>query len=73
MILHYTRKVLLIMLALLLSVLFTNSCSERSFEKPEATDEQQGRAKIMANQENSNIGKRFPEVTAESLAKTCLK
>jgi hypothetical protein len=58
------------MLVLVLSVLFANSCSERSFEKPEAKDEQQGRAKIMANQENSNIGKRFPEVTAESLAKT---
>ena len=70
MILNHTRNVLFIMLLLLLSVFFTYSCSERSFEKPEATEEQQGRTKIMANQENSNIGKRFPEVTAESLAKT---
>ena len=70
MIMNHTRNVLFIMLVLVLSVLFANSCSERSFEKPEVTDEQQGRAKIMANQENSNIGKRFPEVTAESLAKT---
>jgi hypothetical protein len=70
MILSYTRNVFFIMLLLVLSVLLTNSCSERSFEKPEATEEQQGRAKSMDNQENSNIGKRFPEVTAESLAKT---
>ena len=70
MILNPTRNVLFIMLLLSLSVLFTNSCSERSSEKTEVTDEQQGRGKIMDKQENSNIGKRFPEVTAESLAKT---
>ena len=70
MILNHTRNVLFIMLLLSLSIFFANSCSERSFEKSEETNEQQGRAQIMSNQENSNIGKRFPEVTAESLAKT---
>ncbi len=70
MIVRPNRNVLFIILLFGFGILFMNSCSERSFEKQEATDEQQGRAKIMANQENSNIGKRFPEVTAESLAKT---
>jgi hypothetical protein len=70
MIINHTRNILFIMVLLLLSVLFENGCSERSFEQPEATDKQGGRTKTMANQDNANIGKRFPEVTAESLAKT---
>ena len=47
-----------------------NSCSETSLERPTVKDEQPGREKIMTDQANPNIGKRFPEVTAESLAKT---
>ena len=50
-------------------VLLTSSCSDTSLEKPTAKDEQPGR-KIMTDPSNPNLGKRFPEVTAESLAKT---
>ena len=51
-------------------LLLANSCSETSVERPTIKDEQPGRKKIMTDQANPNIGKRFPEVTAESLAKT---
>jgi hypothetical protein len=51
-------------------IFLVSSCSETSLEKQTEKDEQPRREKIMTDQENSNIGKRFPEVTAESLAKT---
>jgi hypothetical protein len=51
-------------------LLLANSCSDTSLEKQTAKDEQPGREKIMTDQTNPNIGKKFPEVTAESLAKT---
>jgi len=51
-------------------VFLISSCSDKSLEKPPAEDAQPGRGKIMTDQANPNIGKRFPEVTAESLAKT---
>jgi hypothetical protein len=51
-------------------IFLVSSCSETSLEKQTEKDEQPRREKIMIDQENSNIGKRFPEVTAESLAKT---
>ena len=51
-------------------LLLANRCSDPSLEKPTPKDEQPGREKIMTDPTNPNIGKRFPEVTAESLAKT---
>ena len=51
-------------------IVLASSCSDTSFEKSSAKDEQPGRKDIMTDQANPNIGKRFPEVTAESLAKT---
>lgn len=50
--------------------LLANSCSDTSLEKPAGKDKQPGREKTMTDQANPNIGKRFPDVTAESLAKT---
>lgn len=58
-------------ITLLVSVLLlTHSCSDTSLQKSNRQDEQPGREKIMNDQANSNIGKRFPEVKAASLAKT---
>jgi len=51
-------------------LLLANSCSDTSLEKPTVNDEQPGREKIMTDQTSLNIGKRFPEVTAQSLANT---
>jgi hypothetical protein len=51
-------------------LLLAISCSDTSLERPIAKDKQPGRKKVMTDQANPNIGKRFPEVTAESLAKT---
>jgi hypothetical protein len=51
-------------------LLLVNSCSDKSLEEPNEKYEKPGRKIIMTDQENPNIGKRFPEVTAESLAKT---
>lgn len=52
------------------ALLLSNSCSDTSLQKTTGSDEQPGKEKIMTDQENANIGKRFPEVKAESLAKT---
>ena len=62
--------VLFLIMILGCGLLLLTSCSDTSMQKTSQKDEQQGRTKIMTNQENPNIGKRFPEVTAESLAKT---
>ena len=51
-------------------LLLVNSCSDTSLQTTAGKDEKPGRKKIMTDKSNSNIGKRFPEVTAESLAKT---
>ena len=64
------------LIAVLLVILFgcglllASSCSDTSLEKPTEKDAQPGRGKIMTDQVNPNFGKRFPEVTAASLAKT---
>ena len=62
--------VLCMLLLLGCGLLIANSCSDTSLQKTTGSDEQPGKEKIMTDQENSNIGKRFPEVKAESLAKT---
>jgi hypothetical protein len=46
------------------------SFSDTSFTKSTARAEQAERRDSMTDQANPNIGKRFPEVTADSLAKT---
>jgi len=51
-------------------IFLAGSCSDTSFEKSSAQDEPAVRSAVMTDQANPNIGKRFPEVTAESLAKT---
>ena len=64
------------LIALLLVILFgcglllANSCSDTSLEKPTEKHEQPERENIMIDQANPNVGKRFPEITAKSLAKT---
>ena len=62
--------VLFLIIVLGCGLLSATGCSDTSLQKTSENDEQQGRTKIMGNQENPNLGKRFPEVTAESLAKT---
>jgi len=61
---------LFIMLLFGCGLLLANSCSDTSLQKTTGSEEQPGKEKIMTDQDNSNIGKRFPEVKAESLAKT---
>ena len=64
------------LIALLLVILFgcglllANSCSDTSLEKLTEKHEQPERENIMIDQANPNVGKRFPEITAKSLAKT---
>jgi len=61
---------LLTIILLMCVIYLSNSCSDTSLQKTNGKDEQPGREKIMNDQVNSNIGKRFPEVKAASLAKT---
>ena len=70
MTLKHNSFTLSILLLLGCGILIANSCSDTSLQKTTGSDEQPGKEKIMTEQENSNIGKRFPEVKAESLAKT---
>jgi hypothetical protein len=51
-------------------VVLASSFSNTSFDTSSAQEEQPARRDSMTEQANPNIGKRFPEVTAESLAKT---
>ncbi len=51
-------------------VLLASSFCNTSFDTSSAQEEQPVRRDSMTDQVNPNIGKRFPEVTAESLAKT---
>ena len=66
---HYFARNFLVM-ALGAGMVLASSLSDTSFDKAFARDEQPGRSTIMTDEANPNIGKRFPEVTAESLAKT---
>jgi len=67
---HKIPFVALLIISFGCGLLLANSCSDTSVEKSTKQDVQLGREKIMTDQANPNIGKRFPEVTAESLAKT---
>ena len=67
------NKNLIVLLCFILfgcELLLIASCTDKPFEKSSKKVEQTGGETIMTDQANPNIGKRFPDVTAESLAKT---
>ncbi len=70
MTLKHNSFTMCILLLLGCGILIANSCSDTSLQKTTGSEEQPGKEKIMTDQDKSNIGKRFPEVKAESLAKT---
>lgn len=51
-------------------VLLASSCKDPSIDRADQKGKQFGKETIMTDQANPNIGKRFPEVSGESLAKT---
>ena len=65
---HFVRNFLVILLSS--GMVLASNFFDTSFEKSSAQDKQPERRDSMTEQVNPNIGKRFPEVTAESLAKT---
>jgi hypothetical protein len=65
------NRIVLLMICLFgCGILLANSCTDTSVQKINTKDGQPGRETIMHDQAHSNIGKMFPEVKAESLAKT---
>jgi hypothetical protein len=65
---HLVRNFLVILLGS--GMVLASNFFDTSFEKSSAQDKQPERRDSMAEQVNPNIGKRFPDVIAESLAKT---
>ena len=65
---HFARNFLVLVLGA--GMVLASSFSDTTFTRSSARAEQAERRDSMTDQVNPNIGKRFPEVTAESLAKT---
>jgi len=65
---HFVRNFLVILLSS--GMVLASNFFDTSFEKSSAQDKQPERRDSMTEQINPNIGKRFPDVIAESLAKT---
>jgi len=64
---HFVRNFLVILLGF--GMVLASNFYDISLETSFAQDKQPGRMEIMIDQANPNIGKKFPEVTAESLEK----